>query len=66
MIIEYIGETAAEAIRRELVEEFDLFAEIGSLACINENIFEFDGKKGHDCTLVFNRILKNWRFLSAQ
>jgi 8-oxo-dGTP diphosphatase len=22
------------------------------LACINENIVEFDGKKGHDCTLL--------------
>lgn len=46
------GETAAEAIRRELIEEFDLLSEIGSLACVNESIVEYDGKKRHDCTLL--------------
>ncbi|MFC5447509.1 NUDIX domain-containing protein [Paenibacillus aestuarii] len=32
--IEY-GETAAEAIKRELHEEFGLQSEIGTLACLN-------------------------------
>lgn len=46
------GETAAEAIKRELIEEFDLHSEIGSLACLNESIVEYDGKKRHDCTIL--------------
>lgn len=46
------GETAAEAIRRELIEEFDLQAEIGSLACLNESIVEYEGKRRHDCTIL--------------
>lgn len=46
------GETAAEAIKRELIEEFDLQSEIGSLACLNESIVEYDGKKRHDCTIL--------------
>ncbi|UNK16338.1 NUDIX domain-containing protein [Paenibacillus sp. N3/727] len=46
------GETAAEAIRRELIEEFDLQSEVGSLACLNESIVEYDGKKRHHCTIL--------------
>jgi 8-oxo-dGTP diphosphatase len=46
------GETAVEAINRELIEEFDLQSDIGSLACLNESIVEYDGKKRHDCTIL--------------
>jgi 8-oxo-dGTP diphosphatase len=46
------GETAAEAIIRELIEEFDLEVEVNTLALINESIVEYDGKKRHDCTLL--------------
>jgi 8-oxo-dGTP diphosphatase len=46
------GESAAEAIKRELIEEFDLQSTIGSLACLNENIVEYNGKKRHDCTIL--------------
>ncbi|WP_342587516.1 NUDIX domain-containing protein [Halalkalibacter urbisdiaboli] len=46
------GETASEAIKRELIEEFDLEIDVGNLACINESIVEYDGKKRHDCTLI--------------
>ncbi|XEC97518.1 NUDIX domain-containing protein [Paenibacillus tarimensis] len=46
------GETAAEAIKRELIEEFDLQSEIGALACLNESIIEYNGKKRHDCTIL--------------
>lgn len=46
------GETAAEAIRRELMEEYDLQLEIGPLACLNESVVEYDGKKRHDCTIL--------------
>ncbi|SDW22316.1 NUDIX domain-containing protein [Paenibacillus sp. CF384] len=46
------GETASEAIQRELIEEFDLQSDIGSIACLNESIVEFDGNKRHDCTII--------------
>jgi 8-oxo-dGTP diphosphatase len=46
------GETASNAIKRELIEEFDLLSGVGELACVNESIVEFDGKKRHDCTLI--------------
>lgn len=46
------GETAAEAIMRELIEEFDLEVEVNTLALINESIIEYDGKQRHDCTLI--------------
>lgn len=46
------GETASDAIKRELIEEFDLKSNIGELACVNESIVEYDGKKRHDCTLI--------------
>ncbi|WP_053366468.1 NUDIX hydrolase [Bacillus sp. FJAT-27245] len=46
------GETAEEAIKRELIEEFDLDLDVGELACINESIVQYDGKKRHDCTLI--------------
>ena len=46
------GETAAAAIQRELIEEFDLQATIGELACVDESIIEYDGKEAHQCTLI--------------
>lgn len=46
------GESAADAIKRELIEEFDLEPDVGKLACVNESIIEYEGKKRHDCTLI--------------
>jgi ADP-ribose pyrophosphatase YjhB (NUDIX family) len=46
------GESASEAIKRELIEEFDLQISVGDLACINESIVEYEGKRRHDCTLI--------------
>jgi len=46
------GETGADAINRELIEEFDLSLSVGKLICVNENIIEYDGKKVHNCTLI--------------
>ncbi|WP_371811528.1 NUDIX domain-containing protein [Sporosarcina sp. Te-1] len=57
------GETAVEAIKRELIEEYNLSLIIGKLACINENIIQYSGKKEHNCTLIHwctsNEITKN-------
>nr|WP_255723614.1 NUDIX domain-containing protein [Sporosarcina sp. ACRSL] len=46
------GETAVDAIKRELIEEYDLSLDIGKLACVSESIIQYDGKKRHDCTLI--------------
>jgi ADP-ribose pyrophosphatase YjhB (NUDIX family) len=48
------GETADEAIRREIREE--LVAEIGRLARLGvvENIFTYEGRPGHEYVIVFD------------
>ncbi|GIP37661.1 DNA mismatch repair protein MutT [Paenibacillus sp. J31TS4] len=46
------GETAAMAISRELVEEFDLEVKPEELAAVSENIFEYEGRRRHDFTLL--------------
>lgn len=56
------GETAAEAISRELIEEFELRADIGPLACLNESIAQYDGKQRHDCTVLHWGTVDDSRF----
>ncbi|MGG0301542.1 NUDIX domain-containing protein [Bacillus albus] len=46
------GETAKEAIIRELMEEYDLKIYAQELAVVNEHIFEWNNGKGHHCTLI--------------
>ncbi|WP_433772293.1 NUDIX domain-containing protein [Bacillus wiedmannii] len=46
------GETAKEAIERELWEEYNLEVFVQELAVVNENVFEWNGEKGHHCTLI--------------
>ena len=47
-----LGETAQEAIMRELMEEYDLKVDVQELAIVSEHIFEWNNKKGHHCTLI--------------
>ena len=47
------GETAIDSLRRELVEELGIEAEIGRMLWIIENFFEFDGKSFHEVGLYF-------------
>jgi 8-oxo-dGTP pyrophosphatase MutT (NUDIX family) len=51
------GETAAEALRRELREEIQ--AEISSLRYLEtlENIFVYNGEPGHEIVMVFDGVL---------
>ncbi len=49
--IEY-GETAKEAITRELLEEYNLKVFVQELAVVNEHIFDWNNEKGHHCTLI--------------
>ncbi|MGE7881594.1 NUDIX domain-containing protein [Bacillus sp. NPDC094077] len=46
------GETAKEAITREVFEEYNLKVFVQELAVVNEHIFEWDNEKGHHCTLI--------------
>ncbi|EOQ30821.1 TPA: NUDIX domain-containing protein [Bacillus cereus] len=46
------GETAQEAIMRELMEEYDLKVDVQKLAIMSEHIFEWKNEKGHHCTLI--------------
>ncbi|MBD2860808.1 MAG: hypothetical protein K0Q94_2478 [Paenibacillus sp.] len=49
--VEY-GETAAEAIIREFMEEYDLEVRVGPLMAINEHFFQYYGKEHHQVTLI--------------
>ncbi|HDR7794702.1 TPA: NUDIX domain-containing protein [Bacillus luti] len=46
------GETAQEAVMRELMEEYNLEVFVQELAVVNEHIFEWNNEKGHHCTLI--------------
>ncbi|MES5955360.1 NUDIX domain-containing protein [Bacillus fungorum] len=46
------GETAKEAIMRELMAEYELKIDVQELAVVNEHIFEWNNEKGHHCTLI--------------
>ncbi|PFD96925.1 DNA mismatch repair protein MutT [Bacillus cereus] len=46
------GESASDSIVRELLEEYDLQVNVGELVCINETVFEYNGKTNHHCTLI--------------
>ena len=49
--VEY-GETAAEAIVREFMEEYDLAVRVGPLMVVNEHFFQYYGKGHHQVTLI--------------
>ncbi len=55
-----LGETAADAIRREMREEYGLEVVVGDLCIVCENFFHFDGTAGHEiqlfhwCTVVID------------
>ena len=56
--VEY-GETAAEAIVREFMEEYDLEVKVGPLIVVNEHFFQYYGKEHHQVTLIHYCELKN-------
>ena len=53
------GETAAEAIQREFIEEFELYVNVGELAIANESLLEYDGAKRHNVNLLYWCKLEN-------
>ena len=46
-------ETAADALRREMLEETGLAIEVGRLVWIVENFFEWSGERHHEIGLYF-------------
>ncbi|MFC6356577.1 NUDIX hydrolase [Luethyella okanaganae] len=46
------GETAAEALEREFLEEFGACVTVCERIHVVENLFEYDGRAGHEIMLV--------------
>jgi 8-oxo-dGTP pyrophosphatase MutT (NUDIX family) len=54
------GETSAETICREIMEELNVEVEKDSLRYLGavENIFHFNGKSGHEIVMIYDGALK--------
>ena len=52
-------ETSIEALKREFKEEIDVEIEVGDFRGIAENIFTFQGKKGHEIVFFYNIKIKD-------
>ena len=48
------GESAADALVREFIEECGLNIQVGSLRAVSEGTFEQKGKRKHEVNLVFH------------
>lgn len=55
------GETSAETICREIIEEINVGVEKESLRYLGtvENIFHFNGSAGHEIVMIYDGALKN-------
>ncbi len=52
-------ETSIEALKREFKEEIDIDIEIEDYCGLAENIFTFQGKRGHELVLLYNIKIKD-------
>lgn len=52
-------ETSQEALKREFREELDIDIEVGEFCGIAENIFTFQGQKGHEIVFLYNINIKD-------
>jgi 8-oxo-dGTP pyrophosphatase MutT (NUDIX family) len=54
------GEPSPETICRELMEEINVEVDLQSLKYLGavENIFRFNGRKGHEIVLIYDGVLK--------
>ena len=52
-------ETSIEALKREFKEEIDIDIEVGDFCGIAENIFTFQGKKGHEIVFLYSINIKD-------
>lgn len=53
------GETAVEALQREMMEEIGAEITIGNRVAVVENMFEHDGKKGHEIMFIYEMTFAN-------
>jgi ADP-ribose pyrophosphatase YjhB (NUDIX family) len=53
------GETFQEALRREMREELGCEIEIGEGPIVCENLYEYEGVKGHEIVMGFHVEVKN-------
>jgi 8-oxo-dGTP pyrophosphatase MutT (NUDIX family) len=58
------GESGADAVRRELLEELGAESDVGRLVGALENIFTFDGEPGHELVLVYECSFRDDRLYS--
>ena len=56
-----LGETGADTVRRELLEELGAEAEVGRLAATIENHFTYEGEQAHEICLVYECSLRDER-----
>ena len=47
------GERAAEALRREFLEELDVRVDAAELLGVRENLFTYEGRRGHEIAHIF-------------
>ena len=55
------GETGAESLRRELLEELGAEADVGRLVATIENLFTYEGEQAHEICLVYECSLRDER-----
>jgi ADP-ribose pyrophosphatase YjhB (NUDIX family) len=58
------GEHGADAVRRELLEEFGAGSDVVRLVAALENIFTFEGVPGHEIALIYECRLGDERLYS--
>lgn len=51
------GETAEEALKREFMEEFGVAINVGRRLDVIENIFCYEGKRGHEIVFIYEAFL---------
>jgi ADP-ribose pyrophosphatase YjhB (NUDIX family) len=58
------GESGADAVSRELLEELGAESDVVRLVAVLENIFTFDGQPGHEIALIHQCRLRDDRLYS--
>ena len=48
-----MGETGAQCVKREIMEELGVDVKVQDRLCVIENIFTYEGKPGHQIMLVY-------------
>lgn len=60
------GETSSEALKREFKEELNATIINERLLCTAENVFEYNGKAGHEITFLYEADLEEQSLYEAE